>query len=209
MHCIAISIKYCNTWELASQLSFIEFCSWSFLFILTELQTLTVTVVVFQVPCVILSLLQELFIIYMPACVTVLFFSLQDVKIILWCVMFDYCATWNIIFFRKVYLVRHPYVSAEITVCVWSYLHAVYQIWQKCTSVSTCSIFPIWQNYVLLMSSIKVANCLWKPNSKGDLIFHILRSHALLLLFFVRISLQPLFTHHSPDPRLEAATKSG
>lgn len=94
-------------------------------------------------------------------------------------------------FFRTVYLVRHPYVSARITICVWFYLHVVYQIWQKYTSTGTCCLLPIQHhstrkgiNYYLLTSNIKVPNCLWKPNSKGDLIFHILRSQIQIIIFF-------------------------
>ena len=118
-------------------------------------------------------------------------------------------------FFRAVYLVRHPYVSARITVCVWFYLRN--QIWQNYTATGTCCLLPIQHhstrkeiNYYPLTRNIKVANCVWKPNSKGDLIFHILRSQIQIFFFSsLCISLQLLFTHHSPDPRLEATTKTG
>lgn len=83
----------------------------------------------FRFTCVILSLClslwEELYIIYMPASLTVLFFSLQDVEIILWCVMYDYCATWNIIFLGSftlsdthMYLLLLQYVFDFI--CMWS-----------------------------------------------------------------------------------------
>ena len=183
-----------------------------------------------SVQCVImslcLSLLEELYIMHMPACVALflfLFFSFFFFFLnagcqnnIMLCHMWLLCNKENL-FFRTVYLVRHPYVSARIPICVWFCLHVVYQIWQKYTSTGTCCLFPIQHhssrkeiNYYLLTSNIKVANCLWKLNPKGDLISHLKISNSEF--FFsssLCISLQLLFTHHSPDPRLEATTKAG
>lgn len=178
-----------------------------------------------SVQCVImslcLSLLEELYIMHMPACVVALFlFFFFKCRMSKKHYVVSYVITvqQGKSFFRTVYLVRHPYVSARITICVWFYLHVVYQIWQKYTSTGTCCLLPIQHhstrkgiNYYLLTSNIKVPICLWKPNSKGDLIFHILRSQIQIIIFFssLCISLQLLFTHYSPDPRLEATTKAG
>ena len=224
-----------NSVELARQLSFSEFrwCGrWSFLFILTELQIVSVTVIVSQVAqfnvssclyachswrnCTSCTCLPVLLSFFFFSFFLFFFLNAGCQNNIMLCHMWLLCNKENL-FFRTVYLVRHPYVSARIPICVWFCLHVVYQIWQKYTSTGTCCLFPIQHhssrkeiNYYLLTSNIKVANCLWKLNPKGDLISHLKISNSEF--FFsssLCISLQLLFTHHSPDPRLEATTKAG
>ncbi len=103
---------------------------------------------------------------------------------------------------------------------VWFYLHVVSQMWQKCMNVvgSWC-LCSFWHhrtkmelNNTLLLSDIKVANCLWKPNSKGNLMLYILRSQTCNLFFMFFFLCCVFFfsaARHSPDPRREAATKGG
>lgn len=161
--------------------------------------------------CVILSLwpalLKKLYVRYLPSWVTVVFFSAGCQNIIMVC--------------HKLLQNTRKHLFGGVTLSdscmchlslksIWFYLHVVYQIWQKHTAAGSCCVFPVrlcHQVYVYELNCIsplksKKTKKEWGGVGDGVDIF-ILRAEVVifwvvcLLVLFLCVSLQLLFTRHS------------